>query len=410
MLVHSNIKKAIEIELKQAKSVWVASAMISHNGWTFLQDSIPQTATQFYLIGIDLATEPKVFESILERSGINARVYQAPYTFHPKVYLIQKPDESYSAFIGSSNTTNWGLEKNVEMNFKVENQDECTKILTWFNNLYWNGYLITEEFVEDYKARFVRTSFKVKEIEKEAKEVKLELTEADGQFFEGNQHEIFKKKYHRLNRQDLKDIRREVKDKFLELHYSIYPRFGEFGLTDLHCHHSTKEIVSRHYFNQYSGNYINAMWLHYGKSWEQLQKSSLDKEKSFINNVRMQVIIHEDSIGIWLILGKGGGSVQDREHFRNQMHIPEVRQAFFDAYKSLGKEYWINVPEMPSWENLITADQLWQQTQKEDPDDYFIIGCDIDWLDNRLKEDNIEETILIEFQKLYPLYEIMRKN
>jgi HKD family nuclease len=106
MIVGNEIKQLLTSELNHSKSIWIASAMISHSGWLVLQNSIPQTTTQTYLIGIDLATDPKVFESILAHLDINARVYETKYTFHPKVYLIQKEDDTFTAFIGSSNTTN----------------------------------------------------------------------------------------------------------------------------------------------------------------------------------------------------------------------------------------------------------------------------------------------------------------
>src|SRR5690606_4035918 len=157
MIVHHNIKSKFESELQNASSIWIASAMISYSGWDFIQKAIPPAATQFYLIGIDLSTEPKVFESILDNSEINARIYETQFTFHPKVYLIKKHDGTFTAFIGSSNTTKWGLEKNVEMNFQVNDQKECRKLLDWFNSLYIDGYIITDDFIKDYKARFVKT-------------------------------------------------------------------------------------------------------------------------------------------------------------------------------------------------------------------------------------------------------------
>ncbi|MDP1816862.1 MAG: phospholipase D-like domain-containing protein [Leadbetterella sp.] len=412
MIVHDNIKSQLETELQNASYVWVASAMISYNGWDFIQKAISPTAAQFYLIGIDLATEPKVFESILSKSVINARIYESQFTFHPKVYLIRKLDGSFTAFIGSSNTTKWGLEKNVEMNFQIDDQAECHKLLSWFNELYADGYIITEEFIKDYKTRFVRTNIKAKEIEKEADQVKKEISKNKGQFFSRNHHEIFNEKFHRVNSLDLQRIRKEVRDKFRALHFQIYSQFSAFGLTDIYCHHQSREIVSRHFFNKYSGNYIDAMWLHYGKSQAQLQKhsskdKSINRPDSFINNIRMQVVIHEDSLGIWLVLGRNNGSVIDRNHFRNQMSIPKIREDFFKKINELGNEYWLN-DSKKTLNQFRTAEDLWEETRRESIGDYFIIGCNIDWLDKRLSNTNIATTVLQEFQKLYPLYEIMR--
>ncbi len=408
MIIHTEIKQKLQVELLEAKSIWIATAMISYNGWKFIQENLSNDSEQHFLIGIDLATEPKVFEELLNNLHINARVYQTNYTFHPKVYLLQKKDNSFTAFIGSSNTTSWGLERNVEMNFQINDQVECIKLLEWFNEYYSKGYIITEDFFNDYKSKYTRISTKCKEINSDIQQINSDIAQDAGQFFTRNEYKIFEEKYHRINSSDLQRIRKNVSDKFKEIHKIIYPQFSSYGLWDLHCHHNSREIVSRHFFNPFSGNYINAMWLHYGKSSKQLQAYDEIGEKSFINNIRMQVIIHEDSLGIWLVLGKDWGSKKDREHFREQMKNSVVSESFFDAYKKLGKDYWMNIEGIPPIENIKTPEELHIYTQKESIDDYFIIGRDIGWLDDSLSKTNIANTILQEFRKLYPLYEIMR--
>lgn len=408
MIIQTRIKQKLEAELLESKSVWIATAMISYNGWRFIQENLSKETEQHFLIGIDLATEPKVFEDILNNLHINARVYQTNYTFHPKVYLLQKNDNSFTAFIGSSNTTSWGLEKNVEMNFQVNDQEECVKLLKWFNEHYSKGYIITEDFFNNYKSKYTRVSTKSKEINSEIEKINSEIAQDPGQLFTRNEHKIFEEKYHRINSSDLQGIRKNVSNKLKEIHKIIYPQFSRYGLSDLYCHHNSREIVSRHFFNPFSGYYINSMWLHYGKSYEQLQTYDEIDEKSFINNIRMQVIIHEDSLGIWLILGKDWGSKKDREHFRAQMKNDNIRKSFFQAYKNLGNGYWMNIKGIPSIGEIRTPEELHVYTQKENINDYFIIGCDINWLDERLSKTNITNTILSEFQKLYPLYEIMK--
>jgi hypothetical protein len=410
MLVHSNIKSAIKTELLNAKSIWFASAMISYSGWLFIQNNLLDSVQQHYLIGIDLATDPKVFEAILSRPEISARVYETKYTFHPKVYLIQKEDNSFVAFIGSSNTTTWGFEKNIEMNFQINDHDECLNIRKWFNSLYSDGYMITRSFLDEYKKKFVRANIKAKETEKESTEIKTELTKDKGQFFSLNDHEIFNNRYHEIETEDLKENRKEVSDKFKELHKIIYPQFNRYGLIDLHEHYEAKEIVSRYFFNDYSGNYINAMWLHYGKSFSQLQvyktkDKSTNRPHSFINNIRMQVIIHENDIGIWLALGRNSGSIKDREHFHKQMSNITLQKKFYASFKALGDDYWIN---KKSVKNINNQAELMSEIAKENINEYFIIGCNLPRMDQRLSKENISSTVLTEFKKLYPLYEIMR--
>lgn len=390
-----------------ASNVWIASAMISRHGWNFLQECIPKTAVQSYLIGIDLATEPYVFEKVLANLNLNARVYESEYTFHPKVYIIKKPGDKLIAFIGSSNTTSWGLEKNVEMNFQVEDQSECRKLVNWFNGLFAQGYLVTDTFLNDYKARFTKAIPRSKEIESEVEKIKSEVRKDKGQFFRQNQHTIFKKEYHYVKSSSVVDLRRSVRDSLRELHRKIYPQFAAFGMVDLHCHHASKEITSRHYFNSYSGKFINAMWLHYGKSLDQLQNYQ-HSEQSFINNIRIQVIMHPDTLGIWLVLGKNLGSKTDRAFFRKEMKDPSFRKTFFNAIKQLGNDYWINIAGRPSVKSFNTPDELAAITAQESFDDYFIIGCEIDSKDKRLSQAQIENTVLSEFSKLYSLYDLMR--
>lgn len=207
MIIEHSIKANIQNELINSKSVWIASAMISYSGWSFLQKNIKKNTTQFYLIGIDLSTDPKVFESILKNLEINARVYNTNYTFHPKVCLIQKEDNSFTAFVGSSNTTSWGLEKNVEMNFQINDQSECKKLLNWFNTLYADGYIITQNFVDDYKLKFIRSSIKKKEIVKEVIDINTSLNKDKGQFFSMNNHEVFAPENHRINSENQKKIK-----------------------------------------------------------------------------------------------------------------------------------------------------------------------------------------------------------
>lgn len=407
-MIIEKIKGKLQEELAGAKCIWIASAMISNSGWRFIQENISQSAVQHFLIGIDLATDPSVFERILENLEINARVYESSFTFHPKVYIIQRIDGSLTAFIGSSNTTSWGFEKNVEMNFQINDKEECQKLIWWFESLFNKAYLVTREFFENYKDRFVRSTFHTKQIEIETAEIKKIVLKGVGQFFSHNDHEVFQEKYHYIENESLYAIRGSVREKFKKLHRIIFPQFADYGLFDLHHHSHTADIVSRHYFNQYSGNYINAMWLHYGKSPTQLSKYKGSDDSSFINNIRMQVIIHEDSVGIWLMLGRKGKSWIDRNHFREQMNDPDFRQRFFLAFQNLGGRYWINIHGAPPSSDIKDADRLAAVVSKETIDDYFIIGLDINWLSKDLSDENIAKTVLEEFRNLYPLYELMR--
>ena len=409
-MIITNLKSYLGKELTDASKIWIASAMISYEGWEFLKENISGEVIQNYLIGIDLATSPSVFGDLIQQPEISARIFESENTYHPKVYLIQKKDESYCAFIGSSNTTTGGLEKNTEVNIYITNQEECNDLLVWFNELYNKGKIITDNFIEDYKAKFKRTNKRIVENKQDVTLIKTNLKLNDKQFFSYNDHAIFNERYHEIQNDELLNLRRGVREKLIELHEDIYHQFANYGITDLHCHHQSRERVSRHYFNQFSGNYVTALWLHYGKSLPHLQSYAKD-DQSFIDHIRVQVIIQEDAVGIWLILGMDGGSKIDRDHFRNEMLKVPVRNNFYSLLKKLDNSYWIdfNGAENRVWvKDINSVKELYDITVKENINYYFVIGCDIDWLDSRLSSRNISMTVLNEISKLFHLYLIMR--
>lgn len=411
MIIDTKIKDYLQMELTQAKEIWIASAIISDSGWSFIQKELPENAIQNYLIGIDLSTPPSVFKSILNNLEINARVFKNDFTFHPKVYIIKKTNEFLTAFIGSSNTTSWGLEKNVEMNFQTIDQEECKKLLNWFNIHFDLGYLITKNFLDKYSAKFKKAKIINNEVETKVKTIKKELSKDEGQFFNRNHHEIFKEEYHEISTASINKIRLEVKNKLILLHEDIYPKFKTYKIYDLHHHSHKQDIVSKHYLSFYNSYCVNAMWLHYGKSKPHLNSYSHPHDKSFINNARIQVIMHENSVGIWLVLGKDWGSQIDRDFFKSRMQKTTVQNKFFSALKKLDETYWIDYKgyQKRVWvKEIESISALYNIIEKENIEYYFIIGCEIDWLDARLSSNNISKTILIEFKKLYPLYEIMR--
>ncbi|WP_162989999.1 hypothetical protein [Chryseobacterium sp. 6424] len=48
MIIETNIKSKIKSELIDAKSFWVATAMISNNGWSFIQKNISKNTEQYF--------------------------------------------------------------------------------------------------------------------------------------------------------------------------------------------------------------------------------------------------------------------------------------------------------------------------------------------------------------------------
>lgn len=91
------------------------------------------------------------------------------------------------------------------MNFRVDDQAECQKLLNWFNEHYNRGYIITEDFFNDYKSKYIVTRKKSKEINIEIEQINSEVAQDSGQFFTWNEHKIFEEKYHGINSSDLQN-------------------------------------------------------------------------------------------------------------------------------------------------------------------------------------------------------------
>ena len=409
-MIVENLKERLCAELSKSASVWIASALISRSGWEILQANIPADTDQHFLIGTDLSTPPMVFEALLAAPDISARVFGNQYNYHPKVYIIQRSKGQFVAFVGSANTTNWGLAKNVEMNYEIRDQKHCKKLLQWFRSRFHQGHLITPDFVTNYQASYKKAAPTRKKLEKEEDSLRKRVAKGDGQFFKDNHHAIFAERYHDSDLAEVFELRKDVRRRFLDLHRQIYPRFKEFGLTDLHCHHSNKEIVSRHYPNPFSGKTVESMWLHYGKSKRDLEKYSGHGANSFINHCRLQCIIHEASFGIWLVLGKHHGSHVDREHFRGNMQKPRNLTRFLGLLHKLNGKYWISsgAGTHKYVKSIKSVTSLKATLEQESITDYFIIGWDIDKDDKRISADGIQETVLSEYKKLYSLYLMMR--
>ena len=393
--------------LRNAKEIWIAVAMMNNGGFSLFKDL--EDVKQHHIIGIDLPTPPKILVQLKEKcsESFSALVHDTVYTYHPKVYIIKGSDNQLQAFIGSSNATTAGLTKNIELNVKISDQTECYKLITWFNQLKKESRLITKELIEDYSKRYKAIKKREKQTEKEVDKLKKESKERSGQFFTKDHHEVFARQYVEIENDDLKRIRKIVRDRLIDLHYRICPRFEEFDLIDLHEHHSKKDRVSKHYFNPFSGYYIESLWLHYGKSEPQLQQFN---ERSFLDHTRLQVIIHQKDVGIWLMLGIEKKGRIDRDHFRIQMEDENIRNTFYNELKKLDDSYWIDYKgwkERVYVKDIKSSGELHEITKEENINHYFIIGRFYDPDDKVLADLNIDNTVLEEFKKLYPLYVIM---
>lgn len=406
-----NIDQELRDSLSHAKEVWVAVAMIT-NGGLRLFEGLEKNVVQHHIVGIDLPTHPDTLERLRDlcSNNFSAKVKKEKYTFHPKLYIVKNKSGEYTAFVGSSNATNWGLKKNLELNVVITDQAKCLDLVKWYKDLDKGAIIVDNDLIEEHRKRFKKIKKLQKEIENEVDGVKEVANRSDGQFFTTEHHTILSPEYRTKNSEELKELRRKTRRRLIDLHNRIYPQFEEYGLNELNVNNRKQDRTSRSSINPFSGKTIQSIWLHYGKSRSQLDKYHKKSDKSFVNHVRMQVIIHEDSVGVWLVLGQPNGSSIDRSAFRDRMQNAVLKQRFLETLKSIKDDYWVSGAKPVDLKKIELLNNIDEVLDAEKDYEYFIIGQDFDSLDDSISDINIESTVLNEFTKLYPIYELMNSE
>lgn len=435
-MISSKLIDDLRPYLDQAKEVCIAVALMKDSALDSLQQIIPKNAKQRYLVGIDLPTTPSVLRILksLESKTFEAGIFKTTKTFHPKVYIINDGSK-LSAFVGSGNLTDGGLSDNIEMSLVTHDQEVCNSLREWFNNLYSISYPLSDENIEEYESHFkslatveeqskvARTRIKLKKAEQTNDPLKD--IDFSNRYFSYDHHAAFRPEIWRSRAPGSNDERHATYEQFYDLNRQIFPLFKTYGLSDL-SHHKTKEYIVSHYFHAdgFTSNELSAMWLSYGKKQNVIEeyqnlfptpkrgiKNPERESQSFINHARLQIIIHHVSIGIWLFYGKkNGGSKFDRDHFKRQMNSKSYRDRFFKLFKDLPHEYFISLNDNDEFhiDYFQDSDSLHNYCKRDDPKNHFIIGRNYKIEDDAMSLLRLPMTVLEEFQRLHPLYDMMR--
>lgn len=401
--------------------------MVKETTYEFIQESINEDCKQHFLIGIDLPTQPEVLrkmQSQLNEGLFEAAIYQTKFNFHPKVFLF-KIDNHYTAFIGSSNLTDGGLENNIELNYKVTSQDDCLAILNWFNDLYKDGYPLTDENISAYEAQFESNQELDKELKKKQKKIvfkkpwgsPLDAINFSDRYFKKEHHFAFRSEIWTNDSNEAIEERELVKDKCIELHESIYSKFKDYGIQSLEPNPMPDHLISMiRQIDPTNPRRINAMWLSYGKNsneikaYQKLVGSDQKAKQTFIHHARLQIRIDIKNIGIWLLFAKENeGGLFDRQFFRDQMRDQDFKEEFFKLINTLPNDYFISVNENNQFcHTFQSSEELHDFCKKDNIQKYFIIGKDYEIIDEEISEANLPNETLKVFKLLFPFYEMMR--
>ncbi len=181
------------------------------------------------------------------------------------------------------------------------------------------------------------------------------------------------------------------------------------------CRHPIDQFRTARTVRPMRGNIRDAIWLHYGKSEQELKLYS-GEASSFTNHIRIQVILRHTEgaafIGIWIYIGKGGGSVKDREFIQSRLDSPGFLTVLKELLQNLGASYYldiggrvINISQIQSEKSL--KNFLLYDKEKEFKTD-FKIGRNYKADHPDLRMDTIAETTLMEFERLYRIYQLFR--
>lgn len=175
--VITKLSTKIKSDFKKADEIWVAVALLNYSGLQLILDSLKKSCRTNFLIGIDLPTDPKALKKLYElqlTSNVNVRIHTASQYFHPKLYLSKNSTE-FTAFVGSANCTNGGLNSNIELSIKTTENRNCEELQKWFENLYDLGQPLTKKFLSKYQVDYDERKRRKVADEKLAKKEKKEL-------------------------------------------------------------------------------------------------------------------------------------------------------------------------------------------------------------------------------------------
>lgn len=160
-------------QAQDAVSVGIAVAFVKSSGWQLLEnlatDILVRNGTIQIIFGLDFrTTEPRAIRDIMSMCSENVgqanclafsdfRVAQNDTpAFHPKIYLLEKPQRKLAFSVGSSNLTRGGLRSNVEVNFTAVTHKQAplaTQVSRIFQSLLQEptAFEPDGEFLQDYE-------------------------------------------------------------------------------------------------------------------------------------------------------------------------------------------------------------------------------------------------------------------
>ena len=421
------MKKVLRLEtefknfIRKADEICIAVAMLTDYGLQLFDNRDEDCAFEI-LVGYDLPTQPSALQKLIDKN-VATKIYDIKKQFfHPKLYLF-RIDEDWTAFLGSGNCTKGGLLTNIELSLKIEDTDAVQELLDWFETYYKLGTTLEQQWLNEYSLFYAERSDKEKELQSITKQFKkatgvtkdkvaLNDYNFTGQFFTFEHYDAFTAPKPILDEPGPIAERLEVRSKLEELHNRVYPLMEKKGW-EVYPHHQSQHLTSSFRHNERASSNLNAIWLHYGRSEEELEqyKEVFGENMTSLYHMRLEILILKDHLWIELRVGKNKGSYPDRNYIREQLKTnPKFLNTYYMLNQKLDKEFTITIAEDEiSVNDFKDENHLKEFTLQDNPNfHYFRIGRLYKPDDKAISESNIVNTVMSDFEKLYPLYQLFK--
>lgn len=217
----------------------------------------------------------------------------------------------------------------------------------------------------------------------------------------------------------------KVREVLLQLHEMIWP-FITGSNWDLHCHrHKAHYVSSDHFIFLDDGTpivkYIDGMWLHYGKSPEQLDflktiggfdYSKRDVEEyynAFYLHTRIQFYINSNVFRAWLLIATDKNYYDRSEFMRKIYRDLTYRNTFYQLVQNIfdkGFFYEIDNEKLPLVTG-ITEQELIRFVKKDKGGVYSGIVKEYQPNDQLLDITYIGDEMIRNVKLLYPIYDFV---
>lgn len=409
--------------IQKADEICIAVAMLTDYGLQLFDDRHEDCAFEI-IVGYDLPTQPSALQKLIDEN-VETKIYDVKKQFfHPKLYLFRL-NEDWTAFLGSGNCTKGGLLTNIELSLKIEDSDAVQELLDWYETYFKLGTTLEQEWLDEYSLFYAERSDKEKELQsitnqfKKATGVnkgKVSLPDYDftGQFFTFKHYNAFTAPKPILDEPGTIAERLEVRRKLEELHNRIYPLMHKKGW-NVYAHHQSQHLTSSFRHNERASSSLNAIWLHYGRSEEELEgyKDAFGENMTSLYHMRLEILILKDHLWVELRVGKNDGSYPDRQYIRKQLKTNKAfTNRYYELIKNLDKEFSVTVADYEFPVNdFKDADDLKEFTLKDNPKFYYFrIGRLYKPDDKAISDRNIVTAVINDFEKLYQLYQLFKHS